>query len=201
MRIIAETVNSVPPNPLKAWNKRILLGCWAAKYLPLCVHYLPDYAINHIGFSTSYSSQFLSVPNVSFNMLQKGLLPTFRARRFISKVHAANRSIFVWTVNEPEMMRWSIEQQCDGVITDDPKLFEDVCRDWKAGKTTVKYTKTIWFETLWMWTTITIFGALFYWKYGPRAEITQMRPEKTRLAARNETGSLISPVERGNIPR
>lgn len=29
IRLIAETIGQVPPNPLKHWNQRIVLGCWA----------------------------------------------------------------------------------------------------------------------------------------------------------------------------
>ena len=66
------------------------------------------------------------MPNVSFNILQKMLLGPIGAR-FMRDVKAANRSLFVWTVNDPEMMRWSIRREVDGVITDDPKKFLDIC--------------------------------------------------------------------------
>jgi len=42
------------------------------------------------------------------------------------------RNLFVWTVNEEEWMEWSIRKGVDGVVTDDPKKFLDVCRRWEA---------------------------------------------------------------------
>ncbi|KAL8708669.1 MAG: hypothetical protein Q9220_006494 [cf. Caloplaca sp. 1 TL-2023] len=43
--------------------------------------------------------------------------------RFIRDAKAAGRPIFHWTVNQDDLMRWSIRQGADGVITDDPKRF------------------------------------------------------------------------------
>ncbi|KAF7174603.1 hypothetical protein CNMCM6106_009477 [Aspergillus hiratsukae] len=41
-------------------------------------------------------------------------------RGFLEEARAAGRRVFVWTVNEPSLMRWSIERRVDGIITDDP---------------------------------------------------------------------------------
>ena len=68
MRLIAETLTSVPANPARSWKDRIVLGVWAVKFIPLCQSYLPGFPISHIGFSTCYARQFLKVPNCSFNM-------------------------------------------------------------------------------------------------------------------------------------
>ncbi len=122
MRLIAETLASVPAGQ-RAWNERVVLWIWAAKYLPLCDKYLAGFPISHIGFSTCYARGFLRVPNVSFNILQKALLgPT--GARFIRDVRKQNRPLFVWTVNDAIAMKWSIQKNIDGVITDDPKLFK-----------------------------------------------------------------------------
>jgi phosphatidylglycerol phospholipase C len=59
-------------------------------------------------------------------MFQRGLVGPF-GTKFIRKAKAANRLIFAWTVNEEEWMEWSIKKGLDGVITDDPKLYRDVC--------------------------------------------------------------------------
>jgi hypothetical protein len=72
MRLIAKTLASVDPGQ-RSWNEPVVLGIWAAKFLPLCPKYLPGFPISHIGFSTLYARQFLKVPNVSFNLLQKAL--------------------------------------------------------------------------------------------------------------------------------
>lgn len=102
------------------------MGCWAAKYVPLANHYMPGYPITHIGFSTVYARQFFQVPNVSFNML----LPILQApggRKFIRDAQARDRPILAWTVNAESKMEWCIRRNLDGVLTDDPKLFLEVC--------------------------------------------------------------------------
>ncbi|KIW22166.1 hypothetical protein, variant 2 [Cladophialophora immunda] len=95
MRLIAKTLASVDPGQ-RAWEERVVLGIWAAKFLPLCVKYCPGYPVSHIGFSTFYARQFLKVPNVSFNMLQKSLFGPLGAR-FMRDVRRANRPLFAWT--------------------------------------------------------------------------------------------------------
>ena len=98
--------------------------------MKVCRKFLPGFPITYIGFSIVYARQYLKVPNVSFNMLQKALVGGC-GTRFIQDAKAAGRPIYVWTVNEEEQMEWSIEQGVDGVITDDPKLFLDVCERYK----------------------------------------------------------------------
>ncbi|GJC89207.1 phosphatidylglycerol phospholipase C [Colletotrichum liriopes] len=71
-------------------------------------------------------------PNLSFNMFQKALVGPV-GKRFIRDVKKADRRLFVWTVNDEEWMEWSIRAGADGVITDDPELFLEVCRRWKGG--------------------------------------------------------------------
>lgn len=127
MRLISQTIQSVPPPSWRPWHTRIVLGCWAAKYLPLADHYLPGFPVTHIGFSTSYARQFFKVPNVSFNML----LPILQApggKRFIKDAQTQGRPVFAWTVNVEPKMEWCIRRNLDGVITDDPKLFLEVCK-------------------------------------------------------------------------
>ena len=101
------------------------------KYLPLCDEHLPGYPISHIGFSTTYARLFFPVPNVSFNMLQVPLMGPIGSA-FIRKAKMLNREIFAWTVNDEKKMRWCIRRELDGVITDDPKKFLDVCEDYMA---------------------------------------------------------------------
>jgi len=166
MRLIAETISSIPPSPHKPWNQRIVLGCWAAKFLPLCSKYLPTFPISHIGFSITYARQFLSVPNVSFNMLQKTLLVPFFGKRFIRDAKDQGRPIFAWTVNEEDMMRWCISKGLDGVITDDPKKFLDVCEDWERGKRDIHIFWGQWMMMLWINLMVLAFGGIFWWKHG-----------------------------------
>lgn len=128
MRLIASTVASVPlPADALPWTSRVVLGCWATKYIPLAQKYLPGFPMTHIGFSVSYARQFLKVPNVSFNML----LPILMApggKKFLADCREAGRPVLAWTVNAEDKMEWCIRRGIDGVLTDDPKLFLDVCK-------------------------------------------------------------------------
>ncbi|KAF2028657.1 tubulin-domain-containing protein [Setomelanomma holmii] len=92
MRLIGETIRSVPPSPSRPWHTRIVLGCWAAKYLPLCSRYLPGFPVSHIGFSTLVASYFFSVPHVSFN-LHHLVLMTPWGRAFVRKAQRDDRPI------------------------------------------------------------------------------------------------------------
>lgn len=70
-----------------------------------------------------------TVPGVSFNIFQKVLMGPL-GYRFLEDAHAANRLVFVWTVNRPRLMRWCIRKGVDGVITDDPESFRRICDNW-----------------------------------------------------------------------
>ncbi|KAE8445693.1 hypothetical protein EG329_012991 [Mollisiaceae sp. DMI_Dod_QoI] len=94
----------------------------AAKYVPLCQKLLPGYPIAHIGWNIAYAHQFLRVPNVNFNMLQPAMLGPCGSS-FMRDVQKANRSLFLWTVNDERAMKWCLSKQIDGVITDDPKKY------------------------------------------------------------------------------
>ena len=158
MRLIAETLASVDPgrNP---WQNRVVLGIWAAKYLPLCVQYLPKYPVAYIGFSTCYARQFLNVPNVGFNMFAKTLYGPI-GRRFIRDVQGAQRPLYLWTINEANIMKWSILRGVDGVITDDPKLFNDVCDSFDPDTegSNVRITLAQWLYTFWLYILVAIFS-------------------------------------------
>jgi hypothetical protein len=163
MRLIAETIASVKPGA-RPWNDRIVLGIWAAKFLPLCSKYLSGFPVSHIGFSTCYARMFLKVPNVSFNMLQKVLLGPIGAN-FIKEVKDAGRQLFTWTVNDDNMMRWSIQKEVDGVITDDPRRFKEICDNWTDNEPIVQPSFAQWLYTFWLYMLIGTFFPSFKWKF------------------------------------
>jgi len=163
MRLIARTIKSVKPGA-RPWNDRIVLGIWAAKFLPLCTLHLPDFPISHIGFSTCYARQFLKVPNVSFNMLQKVLFGPIGAR-FINDVKEAGRQLFIWTVNDDNMMRWGIQKEVDGVITDDPKRFKEICDNWTDNEPIARPSVAQWLYTFWLYMLIGTFFPSFKWRF------------------------------------
>lgn len=53
-------------------------------------------------------------------------------RKFIKDVQAdGTRPLFAWTVNSVGWMRWAIGKRLDAVITDDPKLYLEVCERYR----------------------------------------------------------------------
>jgi hypothetical protein len=132
MRLIGDTIRSVAPSPSRPWHNRIVLGVWAAKYVPLCSRYVPGFPVSHIGFSTLVASYFFTIPNISFNMAQVVLMTPW-GKAFIRKAQCDRRPVYAWTVNDERKMRWDIRQGLDGVITDDPKLYLEVRKGWHEG--------------------------------------------------------------------
>ncbi|TIC92478.1 Phosphatidylglycerol phospholipase C [Colletotrichum higginsianum] len=131
---VAEVLVSTPgPVP---WEERIVLGCWNQPYITHVRSILPTYPVTLISWSPFYARGFLSPaePNLSFNMFQKSLVGP-AGKLFIRDVRKAGRRLFVWTVNDEEWMEWSIRAGADGVITDDPELFLEVCRRWEGRET------------------------------------------------------------------
>lgn len=84
-----------------------------------------------ICFDLSYARQFLQVADVSFNVHQKILMGPL-GRGFLQEARAARRQVYVWTVNAPNLMRWGIQHRVDGVITDDPAYYQQICAQWEA---------------------------------------------------------------------
>jgi phosphatidylglycerol phospholipase C len=60
--------------------------------------------------------------------------------RFLRDVRQAGRKLYVWTVNDEKTMRWSIRKGVDGVITDDPVKFLEVCREYKGKERAERWT-------------------------------------------------------------
>ncbi|KAL1297447.1 hypothetical protein AAFC00_004975 [Neodothiora populina] len=159
MRLIAKTIASVPAALHKPWSQRIVLGCWAAKYIDLSTHYMPGFPITHIGFSLAYARQFLAVPNLSFNMLLPILIAP-GGKKFIRECKKAKRPVLAWTVNAEDKMKWCIHHEIDGVLTDNPKLFLDVCRKYD-GRQDESLGWRLWIDIIKVWILAFIFGALY----------------------------------------
>jgi len=196
MRLMAATVANVPPAPGTRWEDRIVLGCWAvrtpaaapslppshtqrnqtnpwpharprqAKYFPLCATHFPSYPVTHISFSVPYARQFLSVPHVSFNMLQASLVSR-AGRRFVRDARRADRRVYAWTVNDSCAMDWCLRRDgVDGVISDDPKKFLDLCDRWDPGARPERWPLKMRLNcariNLFAW----LFGLLFWIRHG-----------------------------------
>jgi phosphatidylglycerol phospholipase C len=99
--------------------------------MKVCKQYLDGFPITYIGFSVLFARSFLKVPNVNFNIFQKVLVGPL-GRGFIKDAKAAGRTLLVWTVNEEEWMEWSIRKELDGVITDYPEKYLEICKRHEA---------------------------------------------------------------------
>ncbi|XDG04245.1 hypothetical protein ABKA04_003860 [Annulohypoxylon sp. FPYF3050] len=126
LRATADAIASVPG--VRPWSERILPCCWSIQYVQLTKEFLPGFPIAHVGVSSIYARALASyVPNLSVSMVQNLLAMPFTGWRFIRDMKKAGHPIYTWTVNEESWMEWSIRKELDGVITDDPKLFLEVC--------------------------------------------------------------------------
>ncbi|TVY78138.1 Phosphatidylglycerol phospholipase C [Lachnellula suecica] len=172
-KAIAATLADVKPSS-RPWSERVVVGCWAAKYLPLCPKYLPEYPITHIGFSISYARQFLKIPNLSYNMFLM-LLVGPRGNALLRDLKKSrSSSTFLWTVNEESWMKWGIRKDVDGVITDDPKKYLEVCKS---------YNKSEWLWHSWAsWKAIIkmhlralTWGFAFRYKHGYFVDVQKVR--------------------------
>ncbi|KAH8690670.1 putative glycerophosphoryl diester phosphodiesterase [Talaromyces proteolyticus] len=173
-RLIAATLAEVKPSSCP-WNQRVLVGCWAAKYLPLCAKYLPEYPITYIGFSLDYARQFLKVPSVNINMFQMFLVgPRGNALLREVKKKKADRSILLWTVNEESWMKWSIRQEVDGVITDDPKKYLEVCKSYNKDEK-LSHSRASWKAIFMMHMRALVYGFSFRLKHGYWVDVQQVR--------------------------
>ncbi|KAH8811688.1 putative glycerophosphoryl diester phosphodiesterase [Xylogone sp. PMI_703] len=182
MRTIATTIEEVPPTT--PWAQRVVLGCWAVKYLPLCSKYLPGFPIAHIGFSIAYAREFLKVPGVGFNMLQKIMVGPF-GNSLLKDIRKDNRALFLWTVNEEEWMKWSIRKQVDGVITDDPKKYLEVCESYHGERISIPFKR--WPSLIFINIMATFFSFMFRYKYGFR--ISPLKIKEQAELARAKAGA------------
>ncbi|KAK7722147.1 hypothetical protein SLS64_000680 [Diaporthe eres] len=120
---IAATIASAPRGK---WEQRIILGCWRAEQLRLCHEHLPNFAITCITISLILAREYMKIPNVAINMRQESLFG-LGGRAFRERCQAEARPLYAWTVNKKSWMEWSIGAKVDCVITDDPKLYLEVC--------------------------------------------------------------------------
>ncbi|KAI0164244.1 PLC-like phosphodiesterase [Hypoxylon sp. FL1284] len=127
MQRTAETIASVPG--IRPWSERILPCCWTAEYVKLAQELLPGYRISHVGFSTAYARALAdSVPGLGVSVTAQGLAMPVLGSRFMRDMRRMRRPTYAWTVNDEDWMRWAVRHRLAGVITDDPRLFREVCR-------------------------------------------------------------------------
>ncbi|KAL6242470.1 gamma-tubulin [Rhinocladiella similis] len=165
MRCTAKVFEEVSAPFDTLWEDRVVLGCWAANYIPLCEAYFPGYPVVHIGFSVPYSSQFLAIENIGYIILQETLVSPL-GRSFIRDARAAQRPILSWSVNDEKDLDWCVRRELDGVITDNPKkLLELRESSVKSGRPLVWSVRRI-ASVLRINMMIWVFNFIFGRKYG-----------------------------------
>ena len=75
------------------------------------------------------------------------------------------------------MMRWSIKHELDGVITDDPRKFLEVCDQWEQGKREVNINCHQFLQIVWLHVMVVLFGIIFRWKHPFRKSIGYKTPK------------------------
>jgi phosphatidylglycerol phospholipase C len=85
-------------------------------------------------------------------------------------VRKAKRQLYVWTVDGDNLMKWSIQHQVDGVITDDPKKFKRICDEWDEREPPARPSWIQWLYIFWVWTLIGVFSMPFRRKFPETVE-------------------------------
>ncbi|KAF2994114.1 hypothetical protein E8E14_000665 [Neopestalotiopsis sp. 37M] len=125
---LAAALDSVPADV--PWNQRIILGVWTVEWLAACLRTLPQFPMSLIAWSPSLVSALLPVPHLNFTMFNYSFA-TARGSRLRREARKRGQLVFSWTDNADEWMALSIRNEVDGVVTDDPKRFLELC-DQKA---------------------------------------------------------------------
>lgn len=124
---VAEVFSSVPQGN---WARRVVLGCWTARFMRLCREVLPGYAVANIGYVGPIAKEYLEVGNAAMNMRQESLFG-FGGPAFRSRCEEEGRPVYAWTINDEWWMGWCIDNKIDCVVTDDPRRYLEICAERK----------------------------------------------------------------------
>jgi phosphatidylglycerol phospholipase C len=117
-------------------------------------------------------------------MLQKVLIGPMGAK-FLSDCQKTNRAVFLWTVNDEEWMRWSIKKGVDGVITDDPKKYLEVCRDYDESAPLRRLRLREYGSVVWLNVMVLFFSIIFRYRYGFRINTPKLMGMESPKSTRN----------------
>lgn len=79
----------------------------------------------------------------------------------------------MWTVNDVNWMKWAIRKGVDGVITDDPKKYLEVCDDYDGTKIRISWTQ--WGAIFWVNLLVAVFSVPFRFHYGFQVDVAKIR--------------------------
>ena len=86
-------------------------------------------------------------------------------------------------------MKWSIKKEFDGVITDDPKQFLEVCDEWEQGMREIEVSWGQRMGIAWINFMVIIFGAMFWWKHGRTGEGKKTPERAVSSPSKEEKGA------------
>ena len=168
LQCIAETIRQVDKD-MDYWSRRIVLGIWHHKFLPYSEKYLPTLPITHIGLHTTYARHyFLHNPRVQSFNLQLYSLVSKSQQAFIADAHRLGKSVFVWTVNDSDSMRYCMALKVDAILSDDPSKTKAVQDDdiaaWVASNVFWTWRRTI---RSYIWNAVLFLLMLhrIFWRY------------------------------------
>lgn len=82
-------------------------------------------------------------------------------KKFLRDAKEAQKPVLAWTVNERKKMEWCIRRGLDGVVTDDPKRFLEVCKGYDAESREEGLGWRVWLDVIRLWLLAAIFGVLY----------------------------------------
>ena len=138
----------------------IILFLSQAEWVGACFRYLPGFPVVLLTPSPAYASSMLAVPNLHFGLLNYSFAAGGRDVQFISRARnqqQRGRMIFSWSDNADQWMARSIRNGVDGVITDDPRRFIELCSQWDDARVREGAGRwTLWELVFWMGITINV---------------------------------------------
>lgn len=78
-------------------------------------------------------------------------------------------------------MKWSIQREVDGVITDDPKKYLDVCKNYDQSALVHRVALTEYASIAWINLFLGLFSLLFRYRYGSKVESGKLSKERRSL--------------------
>jgi phosphatidylglycerol phospholipase C len=106
-------------------------------------------------------------------MFQKTMVGPF-GNSFLKDAKKANRSTFLWTVNDEVWMKWSICKGVDGVITDDPKKYLEVSEQTHKDRK-LHLPLSEWGSLICINVLAAYYSLLFRYIYGFRIDVGKLR--------------------------
>ncbi|KAI1333961.1 PLC-like phosphodiesterase [Xylariaceae sp. FL0016] len=149
LQSLVKTLSSVSPTT-RSWKDRILLGAWDMQWVIACFKNLQGFQVVLTTPSPAYASAMLEVPGLHFSILNYSFA-TERGARFRLRARDQGRNIFSWSDNTDRWMATSIRNKVDGVITDNPRRFIELCNQWPSSAARQSaYRWTLWEMIFWM---------------------------------------------------